>query len=180
MAAQPMNLASHYRQIDRRSNRHADILARLRIYGPCDPRTTILLEQLGKDAQHSQLTRAQLCAMIANASEITEAEHDRWLRNVAEDAWTYDCPLPRPEFEDYFAEQKRRINKPDYDKDFGSDSLELYEIVGVPDVYLLVTTIGDPSSDAGTTELRHFLDRGSAVVPLALPAHSGGDALVLA
>lgn len=175
-----MHLPSHYRQIDRRSNRHADILARLRIYGACDPRTSVVLEQLERDTGQSQFTRADLCDTIGNASEITDAEHDRWLRNAARDAWTYDCPLPRPEFEDYFAEQKRRINKPDYDKDFGSDSLELYEIVGVSDVYLLVTTNGDPSSGGGTTELRHFLDRGSAVVPLALPTHSGGDTLVLA
>lgn len=163
----------HYHAINPRSNRFTDIMARLRIYGEWDVNTGVALERLIATQPSWQLTRSFVQKLLDRASQVSESDHDQWLREVAHDAWIYDCPDPRPTFEEYLTRRRAALYRPDFDKRFRSDSQSLFEIGGLPTVFLLQETTRVENFDELIIDSRHFVDLGSVVAPMPLPSRGG-------
>ena len=153
---------SHYHEVDPRSNTFSDIMARLRIYGPWDVKTSVAHNEL---VAGDCLTREHVRKVLDRAKRVTTSEHDDWLREGARDAWTYDHPDPRPKFDDYFNTLKRQIYLPNHDKTFRSDTQHLFTIDGLPAMYLLLESTQLQGRDDPIVDSRHFVDLGCVVAP---------------
>lgn len=164
---------SHYHSINPRSNRFADIIARMRIYGASDVKTSIALDRMMERHLSGHLTRDFVRELLECASQVSEADQDRWIRETAHESWIYDCPHPRPTFEEYLASYRAGLYRPDYDKKFRSDSQSLFAIDGLPTVFLLHETTQVDKFDEPLVNSRHFVDLGSVVAPIPLPRRGG-------
>jgi hypothetical protein len=162
-------LPNHYRLINPASNRFADIMQRLRTCGEWDVNTSVALEVICTKNPAFRLTRSFIKSMLDVASNVSEHDHDEWLREVAMDHWTYDQPGPRPPFEEFFLARKKAIYQPDPTRVFDSDTQELYEIDGIPSLYYLEETTSVPNFHEPLIDSRHFVDLGSVVAPVSLP-----------
>jgi hypothetical protein len=171
--------AGHYRAINPKSNRFADIIARMRIYGGWDVNTAIALERLTATQPSWRLTREFVRELLDLASQVTAADHDQWIRKVARESWIYDCPDPRPSFEEYLVSLRAELYRPDYGKQFRSDSQTLFTIDGLPTLYLLHETTHLDRFDEPLIGSRHFVDLGSVVVPISLPSRMGRACYIL-
>jgi hypothetical protein len=162
-------LPTHYHSINPSSNHYADILVRMRIHGEWDVSTSLALEEMATENPAYRLTREFVRELLARAHNIDTLAHDEWLREVAMDSWTYDCPEPRPTFEDYFEERKTAIYRPDYSKAFTSDSQQLYAIHGIPTLYYFHEEAIVADFRSPLINFRHFVDLDSVVAPVSLP-----------
>jgi hypothetical protein len=164
---------NHYRPINPKSNRFADIIARMRIYGTWDVNTSVALDRLTVMQPSWRLTREFVRELLDGASQVSAADHDQRIWEVAHESWTYDCPGPRPSFDEYLASLRGELYRPDYDKKFRSDSQSLFAIDGLPTVYMLYEATRVEKLDEPLIHSRHFVDLGSVVVPIPLPSREG-------
>lgn len=164
---------SHYRLINPESNRHADILSRMRVRGTWDVNTSIAFKALTWMRDPWNLTREFVRDLLEHASRVSAADHDRWLKEVEHESWIYDCPEPRPTFDEYLAARRAELYCPDYDKVFRSNSQSLYSIEGLPTIYLLCETTHVENFDEPLIESRHYVDLGPVVAPISLPSRGG-------
>ena len=100
-------LPSHYREINPRSNRYADIMWRLRIYGHWDISTSIAFNELTSEDANYSPDREFVLALLERAMRVSTTEHDGHLQDVAHDSWIYDLEEPRPTFAEYLELLKR-------------------------------------------------------------------------
>ena len=166
-------LPSHYRPIAPESNRYADIIRRMRIYGEWDVNTSIALSRLEEMNPAYRLTREFVAEVLEMALGISKADHDEWLRDDSFDSWTYDRGQEPPNFEDFFAQRLKQIYLPDNNIIFDSDNQTLYEIEGLPNLYLLYEEATSDGEEDSLIESGHFIDLRTVVAPVSLPDNSG-------
>jgi hypothetical protein len=155
-------LPSHYSPINRRSNRFADIIDRLKWTGRTEPAFSVAYESLGRRNPAYRLTREFVNQIFDEMEKVTETEFDTWLHEVTEDSWIYDYdPAPSETYDDFFQLKKKQLTVPDAIKFKVTSDHVLYEIEGLPRLYLL-------EHNEWRKESRHYVDIGPVLVPTPL------------
>lgn len=169
-------LPTHYVELGSKSNRYADILDRIRTQGIWDPDVSIAFEQLTNEEPAYRLTRDFVLRLLERTTQIPEIDRDAWLNECLMDTWTYDtssCAKPGENFESFYKAEVGKLLIPNGINRRKDTDYRLYQVKGIPDVYLFSEETAIPSFGMKTIDSRHYLDRDSAVVPVPLPSYGG-------
>lgn len=156
-------LPNHYREINRRSNRFADFIDRLKWMGPTEPSFSVAFETLATQEPAYRLTREFISKVITQMERVTASEISAWLHDVTEDSWVYDYdPAPGETYDDFYRMQQRLLTVPDPERLDVMHETKLFEIDGLARLYLL-----EQHFDWGR-ESRHYVDIGPVFSPTPL------------
>lgn len=173
---------SHYREINSQSNRYHDIVSRLRVHWGFDPDSSVALEQLVREEPAYRLTREFVRRVLERAERITEIEREAWLREDLMDTWTYDvAPYKEPgeTFDTFYQQILDQMYVPTPMHQRNCKKPVVYEIDELPSIYFTRENYYERSPDPQIWDTRYYIDRGSAVIPIAVASGSSGKSYYL-
>ena len=131
-------MPDHYLEINRRSNRFADFIDRLKWMGRTEPSFSVAFETLTTHQPAYRLTREFVSKVIDQMERVTTSEIAAWLHEVTEDSWVYDHdPAPGETYDDFYQMKQRQLTIPDPERFDVTPQTKLFEIGGLSRLYLL-------------------------------------------
>lgn len=168
-------LPAHYKELSATSNRFSDLQLRRRAGGLYDPDFSVAFEQMTCEWPAYRLTREFVSCVIEKAKSVSSKDRHEWLLEVLKDRWTYDVsPESGETFETFFEKATRELLSPLPAKRDNDSRYRIFEIEQLPSLFLFAEQTNLSRFNTKLGYSCHYLDRGSAVVPVPLPTHSGG------
>lgn len=167
-------LPKHYQELGAKTNRYSDIFHRLRSSGCCDPAFSVAYEQLRDEEPAYRLTREFVRRILERVDGVSRQDRDKWLHKRLKDSWVYDVePYAQPgeTFEAFCAKIVRGLMFPKPVERREGTEYRIYEVAELPQIYLVSEELAEPRFDSSVRSSSHYLDRGTAVIPLDLPSN---------
>lgn len=164
----------HYQELGAKTNRYSDIFHRLRTSGCCDSSFSVAYEQLRDEEPAYRLTREFVGRILERTHGVSSQNRDKWLHERLKDSWVYDVePYAKPgeTFEAFYEKSVRGLMFPKPVERREGTAYRIYQVAELPQIYLVSEEFAAPRFDSPIRNSNHYLDRGTAVVPLDLPTN---------
>jgi hypothetical protein len=160
----------HYLPIDRPSSRFTNFIDKVRFSGREDPEVSVAFEKFTSENRAYRLTRGIVRRILQDALLVTPTEFTEWLDNRVRDTWIYDYgPEPDEKYEDFYEKEYNRLYVPDYIKKEITPNTILYEIEGLPTLYMLEEVVDNEFLNTQDVRLSYFIDLGLVIAPVSFP-----------